>query len=209
MKLPARSSIKSPQILFIKNSFVSGFKSSRLFLSSTIFPLISQKTDSIVNRLTSEEGSSEWSALKPSNRWNRYIIWTLVSFAGFGTCWAMFAQIDESVTALGKLEPIGTTLDIKPPIGGVIKNILVSGDFVTEDQILLELDTTAAQARLDALLKVREKTYDLLLSKSQLGIPIDDSKLNSNQLLRLASLKNEFKSRILAAKNSVLQAEAL
>ena len=210
MKFKVSSLLKSPQILFLRQSLSVGSRPVRQLFLSKIFPFIAKKTELVVYRITREEGSSEWSALKPSNRWNRYIIWTLVSVAGFGTCWAMFAQIDESITAPGKLEPIGSTLDIKPPIGGVIKNILVSeGDFVIEDQILLELDTTAAKARLDALLNVRDKTFvDLMLSKSQLGIPIDESKLNSNQLLRLASLKNEFKSRILASENSVLQAEA-
>ena len=48
----------------------------QLFLSK-IFPFIVEKTELVVYRITREEGSSEWSALKPSNRWNRYIILTL------------------------------------------------------------------------------------------------------------------------------------
>lgn len=176
-----------------------------------IIPSIHSTAEKAVARLTHEQGSSQWSAIAPSNRWNRYIIWTLVGFAGFGTTWAMFARIDETVTALGKLEPLGTTLDVKAPIGGVIKDILVKdGQFVKKDQILLELDTTAAQARLEALSIVKDRTYtDLLLSKSQLGIPIDENKLNPNQKLRLDALKKEFKSRINSAESNVSQVKSL
>ena len=52
----------------------------------------------------------------PSNRWNRYIIWTLVSVAGFGIVWSMFARVDETVFVIGKLEPLGTIIDVKPPL---------------------------------------------------------------------------------------------
>ena len=130
--------------------------------------------------------------------------------SSFGVTWSLFARIDETVSATGKLEPLGTTIDVKAPLGGVIKNILVTdGQSVKQDQILLELDTTAALARLEALRAVKKRTsIDLLLSKSQLGIPIDNSQLNQNQSLRLSALKSEFLSRISASENAVLQAES-
>ena len=137
-------------------------------------------------------------------------MWTLVGVSSFGVPWSLFARIDETVSATGKLEPLGTTIDVKAPLGGVIKNILVTdGQSVKQDQILLELDTTAALARLEALRAVKKRTsIDLLLSKSQLGIPIDNSQLNQNQSLRLSALKSEFLSRISASENAVLQAES-
>ena len=212
-KLNGADSVKSSFPSFLLKRSVSLFKqyskSFKVWVSHSAIPLIHKSTEGLVDNLIREEGSNEWAALVPSNRWNRYIIWTLVSVAGFGITWAMFARVDETVTANGKLEPLGTTIDIKAPMGGVIKNILVDeGEFVDEGQILLELDTTAARARLEALLEVREKTLvDLLLSKSQLGIAIDETSLNSNQKLRLSALKREFKSRISASMNSVKQAE--
>lgn len=189
---------------------VQSTKRLRLWTKQSVIPRIHKTTENAVNKLTFEEGSAEWAALTPSNRWNRYIIWTLVSVAGFGIVWAMLAQVDETVSATGKLEPLGTTLDIKAPLGGVIKKILVKdGELVEEGQTLIELDTTAAQARLDALLDVKERTQvDLLLSQSQLGVGIDESSLNPNQKLRLSALKQEFNSRILAAENAVKQAQA-
>ena len=198
---------------FSKHFFVpfkKYYKTLRIWTNQSIVPGIHKASERVVDKLTYEEGSSEWAALAPSNRWNRYIIWTLVSVAGFGIVWAMLARVDETVTATGKLEPLGTTLDIKAPLGGVIKSILVKdGELVQQGQILIELDTTAAQARLDALLEVRERTLvDLLLSKSQLGLDIDESNLDEIQKLKLLALKDEFKSRILASQSSVVQAES-
>ena len=185
-------------------------KSLRVWIIHSVVPQIHKTSERVVEKITYEEGSTEWAALNSSNRWNRYIIWTLVSVAGFGITWAMLARVDETVTANGKLEPLGTTIDVKAPMGGVIKNILVKeGELVQEGQILLELDTTAAKARLEALLEVRERTLiDLLLSKSQLGVNIDDSNLSNNQKLKLSALKSEFNSRISASINTVKQAEA-
>lgn len=191
-------------------SFKPFLRHSSAWFKTTAIPFIHSSAETFVSRLTHEDGSSEWASLSPSNRWNRYIIWTLVGVSTFGITWSLFARIDETVSATGKLEPLGTTIDVKAPLGGVIKNILVSdGQSVKQDQILLELDTTAARARLEALRAVKKRTsIDLLLSKSQLGIPIDHSQLNQNQSLRLSALKSEFLSRVSASKNAVSQAES-
>ena len=181
----------------------------RKWIQYELTPYLHKKSELIVGRLTYESGSKEWTVIKSSNRWNRYIVWTLVSVAGFGITWAMFARIDETVQATGKLEPLGTTIDIKAPLGGVIKNIKIEeGQLIKQGDVLIVLDTTAAKARLEALLKVKDKTtVDLLLSKSQLGQAIDHEDLNNNQKLRLKALKEELKSRILASKSEVTQSE--
>ena len=174
-----------------------------------LVPTIHAKSGTFFESITFEEGSSQWTALRPSNRWSQYIIWTLVGVAGFGITWSMFARIDETVQAVGKLEPVGATIDIKAPLGGVIKNILVKeGELVKKDQILIEVDTTAARARLEALIAVRSRTVvDLLLSKNQLGQEIDTSGLTINQLIRLSSLREELESRTSASKNGIEKAE--
>ena len=178
-------------------------------LSHRVAPYLHDLGAKAINALTKQEGENHWTALTPSNRWSRYTIWILVSVAGFGIVWAMFARIDETVQAVGKLEPVGTTLDIKAPLGGVIKNILVKdGQLVKKGQVLVELDTTAAKARLNALINVRDRTLvDLLLSKSQIGIDIDESQLNDIQRIRLNSLRDELKSRLSASRSEVKSAE--
>ena len=184
-------------------------KSTRKWIVYSFSPSVHRVGEKLIHKLTSESGSGEWTVIKPSNRWNRYIVWTLVSVAGFGITWAMFARIDETVQAPGKLEPLGTTIDIKAPLGGVIKNIMVKeGELVRKDQVLIELDPTAAEARLEALLKVKNRTLiDLKLSKSQLGQAINEDELNNNQRLRLSALKQELQSRIAASQSEVTQSE--
>ena len=172
-------------------------------------PRLHRTGDAVIQALTREQGRSQWTALTPSRRWSGVIIWTLVSVAGFGLVWASLARIDETVQATGKLEPKGSTLDVKAPMGGVIKAILVKdGDVVEKNQVLIEMDPTAARARLQALLQVRERTLaDVQLSRGQLGGIVNRDLLTTNQRQRLDALRSEFRSRISASWNSVEQAK--
>ena len=185
----------------------SRFRSLSRWVSHTVVPGLFSFSEGLVDSLTREQGSEHWSALTPSRRWSSTTIWTLVSVAGFGIVWSCFAKIDETVQAVGKIEPLGTTLDVKAPGGGVIKNILVfDGELVEKDHPLIEMDTTAAKARLKALTEVRERTLvDLQLSLAQLGVPVDTKNLNSNQQRKLNALQSEFESRMDAAKSAVQQ----
>ena len=177
------------------------------WLQHKAIPFVHKTAEQLLEKSTNQEGLTHWTALTPSRRWSSLVIWTLTSVAGFGIVWACFARIDETVQAMGKIEPLGTTLDIKAPTGGVIKKILVlDGELVEKDQALIEMDTTAAKARLKALTEVRERTLvDLELSRAQLGVPVDIQKLNPNQQRKLQALQSEFESRISAAKSAVEQ----
>ena len=123
--------------------------------------------------------------------------------------WACVAYVDESVQATGKLEPTGSTLPVRAPIGGVVKTILVSdGDTVKKGERVVEMDTTAATARLAALTEVRDQVLaEILLSKAQLGHDIDTSALTSNQRLRLDALQSERDSRFQAFQNTINQSQ--
>ncbi len=135
------------------------------------------------------------------------MIYTLLGIASFGIVWSCFARIDETVQAVGKLEPSGATKEVKAPLGGVIREILVKdGDLVKKDQVLLILDTEAASAKLKALNEVRARVaVDLALSKAQLGEEADLDLLNDNQAGKLSALKAEFDSRVKAAEFGVTQ----
>ena len=189
----------------LRNSVVS---SSR-FLQLRVAPFLHKSAERFFLRITREPGSTYWSAIQPSKKWNVLIIRSLVSFSGITIVWASVTSVDESVQALGKLEPMGSTLPVRAPIGGVVKKILVSeGDYVELGQRIIEMDTTAATARLYALREVRDKvTADILVTSSQLGHEIDESLLSPNQVRRLNSLKIEFDSRISAYRNSIQQSK--
>ena len=164
--------------------------------------------EKLVNNLVKEEGSEIWSGLSQSQKWSGLLIRTFVGITSFGIVWSFFSLIDDTIQVVGKLEPRGTTIEVKVPVGGVIKKILVSeGDVVNENQVLLELDTRAAKSRLEALNVVKSQVLaDLMLSKIQLGDDIEINQLSDNQKLKLESLQSEYQSRIEASKNSVDQA---
>ena len=133
--------------------------------------------------------------LKPSRSWLRGVIWTMVATAGFGFAWLAIAKTDEVVVATGKLEPLGSVKDIQMPIGGVVKDILVSeGERVKADQILLRLDTEA-----DEDLR-RSLTESIELKKDQLA-------LKERELNRYLEL-NSTEQRVLR-ENLQLQRELL
>lgn len=173
-------------------------------------PALQQVGAKAVRRITEEKGQGHWTALQPSSRWSSWIIWTLVGVAGFGIVWSCFARIDETIQATGKLEPKGTTKDVKAPMGGVILAILVKdGQSVRAGQVLLEMDTTAAQSKLKALKAVRERVQaDVQLSRGQLGGLVDRSQLSPNQVGKLAALRSEYASRVSAARSGVAQAQS-
>lgn len=179
------------------------------YINHDLLPKLNKRVEGAVNFLTIEQGEETWSNLESSRKWNKVIIWTFVSFASFGLVWSVVARVDETVQSTGKLEPKGTTIDVKVPLGGVIQNILVKeGERVKKDQILLKLDTTAASAKLQALNRVKSQiNADIVLSKIQLGGEEDINSLTSNQKIKLNSLNNEYKSRIDASANAVKQIE--
>tara|TARA_B100001989_G_scaffold103555_1_gene72453 strand:+ start:5574 stop:7127 length:1554 start_codon:yes stop_codon:yes gene_type:complete len=165
-------------------------------------------TEKFIANLVKEEGSEIWSGLSQSQKWSGRLIWTFVGVTTFSAAWSFFTLIDDTIVVQGKIEPKGTTIEVKVPLGGVIKKIAVTeGEIVENDQILLELDTTAVRSKLKALQIVQSQIKaDILLSKMQLGDDIDVINLTPNQKIKLISLKSEYDSRINAARNSVEQA---
>ena len=205
---------KSENYIRAKNSIKNYYSKTKEYIEITykyilfrIVPKLLDQTEKLNNIIINEEGSEFWSVLSTSQKWGSRIIWSLVGISSFGIVYISFASIDETIQSTGKLEPKGTTIDVKVPIGGVIKKILVEeGELVKENQSLLELDTTAAKSKLEALSRVKDQIIaDTLLSKIQLGEKINIENLTDNQKLKLYSLKNEYDSRINAKKNSVDQ----
>jgi hemolysin D len=95
--------------------------------------------------------------LKQSRNWSRAILWTIIAVTTFGVIWACIAKIEEAVPAQGKLEPQDAVKEVKAPINGVVKEILVKdGQRVKQGDKLLRLDPEVAQSNLDSLNKNRE-----------------------------------------------------
>ena len=202
VKSESKKYIKKAKIIYEKK-----YGESYKFIKFKFFPYLNRVSDKINNKIVNEEGSEFWVVLSTSQKWSSRIIWTLVGVSGFGIIFATFANIDETIQISGKLEPFGKTIDVKVPLGGVIKDILVNeGDLVEKNQLLLRLDTTAVKANLKALELIKSQiSADVVLSKIQLGDEKNISELTENQKIKLESLNKEYLSRVNASKNSVNQ----
>ena len=66
-------------------------KSSFYWLKNIASPKVHKFGERIVEKITSDKDSNNWSNLKSSRKWNKSIIWSLVSVAGFGIVWSIFA----------------------------------------------------------------------------------------------------------------------
>lgn len=92
----------------------------------------------------------EWYADVPRSIWKQTtvgMILLLVTFGGFGG-WAVTAPLAAAVIAQGSFVATGQNKIVQHFEGGIIKEILVSeGDHVQQDQPLIRLDETAAEAQ--------------------------------------------------------------
>lgn len=94
--------------------------------------------------------------LKQPRKWSRAILWSLMAVTTGTIIWANITEIEEAVSATGKLEASGATLDVQAPVGGVVKEIYVEdGKQIKAGDKLLTLDNTTSIAQLDSLQKIR------------------------------------------------------
>ncbi|BDA73155.1 secretion protein HlyD family protein [Calothrix sp. PCC 7716] len=94
--------------------------------------------------------------LRQSPVWSRVIMGTLVGSACLGIAWACIAKIEQAVPALGQLKPEGSVKEVQAPVGGVVKEVHVKdGQRVKPGDLLLVFDSTATNAELNSLQKIR------------------------------------------------------
>lgn len=114
-------------------------------------------------------------------------IWTIMVFVVGAITWSVVAQIDQSVPAMGKLEPKGGNKPVKAPSGGVVREVLVKpGDRVEKGQLLVTFDPTAPEADIKSLQAGRAslvRQRDLLLSEAS-GAPVGGAQVNMVELRR-------------------------
>ena len=83
----------------------------------------------------------------PPSPAGRGIIWAIVIFFAVAVAWACVGHLDIVSVAHGKIIPSGRVKVIQPLESGVVSKILVAdGQTVAAGDVLLELDTTVAEA---------------------------------------------------------------
>lgn len=95
--------------------------------------------------------------LQQTPLWTRSIVIGIISVVSFGVLWACLAKIEEAVPATGKLEPQGAVQEVDAPVSGVVEEVLVEdGEQVRQGELLVRLDTEAAEAEFEQLEQVRQ-----------------------------------------------------
>lgn len=128
--------------------------------------------------------------------WSRVVMWLLVAVTTSGFVWASVAQIEQAVPATGKLEPQGSTKEIKAPTGGVVREIYVKdGELVKQGQLLVTFDPTAPQADVRSLIQLkasllRENQFYTTASSNDLAASPDLSALTKLRAALVA--ENDF-----------------
>ncbi|MDM9383447.1 HlyD family efflux transporter periplasmic adaptor subunit [Chlorogloeopsis sp. ULAP01] len=98
--------------------------------------------------------------LRQSPFWSRAIMLSLIGIASFGITWANFAKMEQVIPATGQLKPEGTVKEIQAPVNGVVKAVYIKdGQSVKPGDLLLIFDTTANNAELLSLKKIRASLF--------------------------------------------------
>ncbi len=116
--------------------------------------------------------SNEEPRFESSQRWNRRLLWSIISAVSVGFIYSSIVRIDEVVTAKGELQAKGAERPIKSPIGGTIKTININeGQKVKNGEILIKLDSSIYQAQIQGLILNVENLYESLkISQNVLDI---------------------------------------
>ena len=133
--------------------------------------------------------------LQLSKRWAQAILISIISGTTFGVGWLALAKTDEVVIAQGKLEPLSKVIDIKMPLQGITKEILVEeGEKVTKGQILLILDTEITEANQEWLMNNFQTQKEILKSLENL---VAEGAISKIQYLEKQNQVNEIESKVI------------
>ena len=145
--------------------------------------------------------------LQQDRFWINSVTWTIIGTTLFGIGWLSIAKTDEIIVVQGKIVPIGEVTDIKMPMGGIVKRIIVNeGDYVNEGDILLELDDEANQERSNTLTTSQNITSNQLELKKD---EFDNFIVFNNDLLESYEMSLDIENDLLARLKGLLQSGAI
>ena len=145
--------------------------------------------------------------LQQDRFWINSVTWTIIGTTLFGIGWLSIAKTDEIIVVQGKIVPIGEVTDIKMPMGGIVKRIIVNeGDYVNEGDILLELDDEANQERSNTLTTSQNITSNQLELKKD---EFDNFIVFNNDLLESYEMSLDIENDLLTRLKGLLQSGAI
>jgi HlyD family secretion protein len=139
-----------------------------------------QSETSILSNISQNDDSGEM-GIQPSKSLAKTITWTLLGTSVGTFSFLALAKTDEVVVAKGLLHPIGDVKVVQIPMGGVLKEMLVTdGQRVNKEQVLLRLDKEASEDKARRSLQIlRAKEAQLQLKQTELDryLGLNDSRI--------------------------------
>ena len=139
-----------------------------------------QSETSILSNI-SQNGDSGEIGIQPSKSLAKTITWTLLGTSVGAFSFLALAKTDEVVVAKGLLHPIGDVKVVQIPMGGVLKEMLVTdGQRVNKEQVSLRLDKEASEDKARRSLQIlRAKEAQLQLKQTELDryLGLNDSRI--------------------------------
>jgi len=122
------------------------------------------------------EGSS--AVVQQGRHWSSALI--LISSTLFGVImiWSFVAKIDQTISVRGRLQPVGSVLEVDSPSSGVVRKVFVKdGQFVQVGQPLLEVEAKGLASRRQAI----EQTLKILnLQAASINSVIESNGISKN-----------------------------
>ena len=133
------------------------------------------------------------------------ILYTIIIFWVSISIWASFASLEEVTSGQGRIIASSKIQIIQNLEGGIIDDIFVkSGDIVSKDEALIQLNTTRFVSELSALEKEKiaaEKNLSLLNEEKEILLPLVDQGVESRmELIRLLQRISEAEAQLLKAE---------
>ncbi|HLO84854.1 MAG TPA: HlyD family efflux transporter periplasmic adaptor subunit [Nostocaceae cyanobacterium] len=127
--------------------------------------------------------------------WTRSLLYLLITFTIVVVPWTMFAQVDETGNASGRIEPKGATQKLDSIVtSNIIAVNVTEGANVKAGQVLVELESNALrseiqqnQAKLEGLLN-RQAQLELLKNQVRLAINIQEQQNQAQELEKMAQV---------------------
>ncbi len=146
--------------------------------------------------------------------WTRGLLYLIIAIIVVVLPWTVFAKIDETGTAKGKIEPKDGTTKIDSNVAGTVSKILVSeGDTVKAGQVLLTIGSELVESELkqahDKLQGQINRLNQLNLLKGQLTLTLStQQQQNKAAELEKASQIDQARYSSASVKNTYLPLES-
>ena len=123
-----------------------------------------------------------------SSLYYKVLVYSLLTFLSFGIILLFFGKTEQTIQVQGKLLPLGSIYEIQAANGGVIKEILISeGDYVQKDEVLILMDDSLEQKRLNILNEQIQAKENQIIFKEEQKKAVQES--YANQKLRNNNLQ--------------------